>query len=108
MNQEDLRNAFLIANEDSTNVFIGGKDYSDAEFAAVISNLPPLTKLRSIELGGTKVGNLAVEALARAAEAELFPQLQTLRLGGAWVGNKGAEALARAAEARGLLQLQTL
>jgi Ran GTPase-activating protein (RanGAP) involved in mRNA processing and transport len=108
MNQEELRNAFLNAGDNKGEVLLDGEDFTDAEFAAAVSDLPPLPQLKTLSLKGTQVGNEGVKALADAAKAKGLQELQTLLLDGTLVGDEGLKALADAAKAKGLPQLKTL
>src|SRR4051794_38006755 len=108
MNQEELQNAFLIGVENNGCVIVRGKNLTDEEFAAVISDLSQLPQLQKLDLSGTQVGNKGLEAFAGAAKAKGVPKLRQLALTDTQVGNEGVEAFAQAATSQRLLQLRYL
>ena len=108
MDRDDIRNALIPGREFVGEVDLRHGEFADADFAAVVRELPSMPQLRKLWLNFTPVGDIGVEALAEAAKQQCFPQLQTLSLYGTRVSDVGAGALASAGTQHGFPQLQTL
>jgi GTPase SAR1 family protein len=108
MNRQELRQRFLAAGECWGIVNLSSGNFDDADFAAIVRDLPPLPQVEVLTLHFTQVGDEGLIALAQAVGAQRLPQLQELELDYTQVGDEGLIALARAAEEQGLLQLRVL
>lgn len=108
MNQAELRNAFVATGENANFVDLSNEDFTEADFVAVVRDLPQLPKLRVLRLETTRIGDRGVKALTAAAKKRGFPGLQKLWFNTTGISDAGVEAFVSAVKEQGFPQLQIL